>query len=219
VLVIEPGTRPASRQLVSLRARAVDAHWRLLAPCPHHERCPQPGTGRHPWCHFGFDAAGAPGWLEDLSRRANLNKERASMSFLLIEPPVEEADGEAGADARGVATRGAGSERDVLVVSGAFPVSGDARGRYGCSARGLVLLEEAKPGPDPGPGPGDMVRVTWPDQPRRDGRSGASVVPLPERSGPARPGQALTGQARPSQSGKSRPASPPRKGPPRRGRP
>jgi SAM-dependent methyltransferase len=224
VLVIEPGTRPASRQLVSLRARAVDAHWRLLAPCPHHERCPQPGTGRHPWCHFGFDAAGAPGWLEDLSRRANLNKERASMSFLLIEPPVEEADGEAGADARGVATRGAGSERDVLVVSGAFPVSGDARGRYGCSARGLVLLEEAKPGPDPGPGPGDMVRVTWPDQPRRDGRSGASVVPLPERSGPARPGQALTGQARPGQarpgqSGKSRPASPPRKGPPRRGRP
>jgi len=241
VLLIEPGTRPAARQLVSLRARAVDARWRMLAPCPHHERCPQPGIGKHPWCHFGFDAAGAPGWLEDLSRRAGLNKERASMSFLLLEPPFAEVAGEAGAGARdaaakgaaakgavakGAAAKAAGSDRDVLVVSGAFPVSGDARGRYGCSARGLVLLEEASPGPDPGPGPGDVVRVTWPDQPRRDGRSGASVVPLPERGGPARSGQPRPGQARPSQARptqarprQARPGSPPRKTPPRRGRP
>jgi hypothetical protein len=181
VLLIEPGTRPAARQLVSLRARAVAAHWRALAPCPHQERCPQSGIGRQPWCHFAFDAAGAPGWLEDLSRRAGLNKERASLSFLLLEPPVADDGGNTAAGAPTAA-----GDQDVLVVSGSFPLPGEARGRYGCAARGLVLLEEVNPGPEPGPGPGDLVRVVWPEQPRRDARSGASVVPLPVRAGPSR---------------------------------
>jgi hypothetical protein len=124
---------------------------------------------------------GAPGWLEDLSRRAGLNKERASLSFLLLEPPVDADGGNAGA---GLPT--ATGDHDVLVVSGSFPLPGEARGRYGCAARGLVLLEEVNPGPEPGPGPGDLVRVVWPEQPRRDARSGASVVPLPVRAGPSR---------------------------------
>ena len=173
VLVIEPGTRPASRALVALRAHAVEAGWRLLAPCPHVERCPQPGTGRHPWCHFAFDAAGSPPWLEDLSRRAGLAKDRASLSFLLLRPGLA---GEAAPAADASA---------VLVVSGAFPLPGNARGRYGCAARGLVLLEEKNPGTAAGPLPGDAVTVTWPESPRRDGRSGALVAPLPGRGGPA----------------------------------
>lgn len=171
-LVIEPGTRPASRTLVSLRARAIEAGWHVAAPCPHRERCPQPGTGRQPWCHFAFEAAGAPGWLEELSRRAGLAKDRASLSFLLLEPP-----GSAIPDA---------AQDDVLVVSGAFPVAGQARGRYGCAARGLVLLEEKDFGPEAGPAPGDLVQVQWPEPPRRDGRSGATVAPLPVRAGPTR---------------------------------
>jgi len=225
VLVIEPGTRPAARQLVSLRARAVEVRWRALAPCPHQERCPQSGIGTHPWCHFGFDAVGAPGWLEDLSRRAGLNKERASMSFLLLEPPADGC-----ADVATPAPKSASGELDVLVVSGSFPLPGDARGRYGCAARGLVLLEEREPGSEAGPGPGDMVRVIWPDQPRRDGRSGASVVPLPVRGGPARHAPARQGQPR---QGPTRPGAPSKdptskgqtskgpthKGPPRRRRP
>jgi hypothetical protein len=204
VLVIEPGTRPAARQLVSLRSRAVEAHWRALAPCPHQERCPQSGIGKHPWCHFAFDAAGAPGWLEDLSRRAGLNKERASLSFLLLEPPVD--GGAAGAPA---------IDHDVLVVSGSFPLPGEARGRYGCAARGLVLLEEVNPGPESGPGPGDMVRVVWPEQPRRDGRSGAAVVPLPVRAGPSR-GRSPSGRP---PSGRPPHGRPPSGRPPRRRRP
>jgi hypothetical protein len=204
VLVIEPGTRPAARQLVSLRSRAVEAHWRALAPCPHQERCPQSGIGKHPWCHFAFDAVGAPGWLEDLSRRAGLNKERASLSFLLLEPPVD--GGAAGAPA---------IDHDVLVVSGSFPLPGEARGRYGCAARGLVLLEEVNPGPESGPGPGDMVRVVWPEQPRRDGRSGAAVVPLPVRAGPSR-GRSPSGRP---PSGRPPHGRPPSGRPPRRRRP
>lgn len=168
VLVIEPGTRPAARALVTVRAHALEAGWRVLAPCLHGERCPQPGTGRHPWCHFAFDAAGSPGWLEDLSRRAGLGKDRASLSFLLLQPQPADEQGAPPARAD-----------DVLVVSGAFPLPGNGRGRYGCAAPGLVLLEERNPAANAGPQPGDTVTVAWPATPRRDGRSGALVAPLP----------------------------------------
>ena len=191
VLVIEPGTRPAARALVMLRAHALECGWRLLAPCPHGERCPQPGTGRHPWCHFAFDAAGSPAWLEDLSRRAGLTKDRASLSFLLLQPGV----------AAGPAAP-AGREDEVLGVSGAFPLPEQARGRYGCAARGLVLLEEKSPSANVGPQPGDSVTVAWPDTPRRDGRSGALIAPLPVPAGGAARG---SGPA-PGGNGPRRPA-------------
>lgn len=170
VLVIEPGTRPAARALVALRARAVELRWNVLAPCPHQGRCPQPGLGRLPWCHFGFATGGAPAWLEELSRRANLAKERASLSFLLLEPPAPQP----AAGAAPGADPGA-----VRVVSGSFPLDGGGRGRYGCAAGGLVLLEEARPGREAGPAPGDLVRVAWPDRARKDGKSGATIVALP----------------------------------------
>jgi hypothetical protein len=189
VLLIEPGTRPAARRLVSLRERALETGWTVVAPCPHAGRCPQPGTGHQPWCHFAFDAAGTPPWLADLSRRAGLAKERASLSFLLLEPRTEDPTGGGpAADTADAADTAAGNDgNDVLVVSGTFPLPGGARGRYGCSGRGLVLLEEPKPGPALGPGPGDLVRVVWPEHAHRDAHSGATIAPLPTGAGRARP--------------------------------
>ena len=164
VLVIEPGTRPAARRLVALRDAALAAGWRVRAPCPHGERCPQPGLGRQPWCHFGFAAERVPAWLEDLSRRAGLAKERASLSFLLLEPPGDHAPGEGATGA------------EVRVVSGTFPLAPGERGRYGCSARGLVLLVDRDDPRAPGPDAGTLVRVDWPAREERDAKSGALVV-------------------------------------------
>ncbi|MBM4131375.1 rRNA methyltransferase, partial [bacterium] len=101
VLVIEPGTRPAARALVALRARALASGWRVAAPCPHQSRCPQPGHAHHPWCHFAFATTAAPAWLDELGRRAGLGKERASLSFLLLAPPT----GPAPTDAPSAMTR------------------------------------------------------------------------------------------------------------------
>jgi hypothetical protein len=163
VLVIEPGTRPAARRLVALRDAALAAGWHVTAPCPHQERCPQPGLGRQPWCHFGFAAERVPAWLEDLSRRAGLAKERASLSFLLLQPPCGRAQ---------EAVTGA----EVRVVSGTFALPAGGRGRYGCSARGLVLLVDRDDPRATGPDAGALVRVEWPERAERDPKSGALVV-------------------------------------------
>lgn len=170
VLVIEPGTRPAARQLVALRARAVERGWRVLAPCPHAERCPQPGIGRLPWCHFAFAATDAPRWLDELSRKAKLGKERASLSFLLLAPPAATAVPDA---VRG--KPGLNLEVEVRVVSGEFPLVDGGRGRYGCAAPGLALLVDSAAS-GKGPEPGDLLRVQWPEPPERDGKSGATIV-------------------------------------------
>lgn len=188
VLVIEPGTRPASRQLVLLRGRALELGWRVAAPCPHAERCPQSGVGRQPWCHFAFETARVPGWLEDLSRRAHLAKERASLSFLLLEPGT--ANPAAAPEAGGGG--GDGDDPPVRVVSGSFALPDGERGRYGCSARGLVLLVDRDDGTVPGPQAGDLLRVSWPADPHRDAKSGALVV----RSGRLSSGTVRRGRQR-----------------------
>jgi SAM-dependent methyltransferase len=156
VLLIEPGTRPAARQLVALRARAVEQGWRVLAPCTHAERCPQPGIGRLPWCHFAFAATDAPPWLDDLSRRARLAKERASLSFLLLAPPVAGAEpdrrpGSGQASRRGRGESGLGDVRAGgrqprplrLRCRWPGPAGGPPRRRCGTGARGTAACRMA----------------------------------------------------------------------------
>jgi SAM-dependent methyltransferase len=195
VLLIEPGTRPAARQLVALRARAVEQGWRVLAPCTHAERCPQPGIGRLPWCHFAFAATDAPPWLDDLSRRARLAKERASLSFLLLAPPAAGPGPVAGLEADMHP-----GEVAVRVVSGTFALGDDSRGRYGCAAAGLVLLVD-HPGAGAGPAPGELLHVAWPERAEKDAKSGATIVrQRAHGSGPSRPARPQRPPRRPGRT-------------------
>ena len=166
MLVIEPGTRSAARNLVRLREAALARGWRIAAPCPHAGECPMPGQRNRSWCHFNFAPDGAPGWLVDLGNRVRLPKDRASLAFLLLvrgdDPPVRVAGADGGPDR-------------VRVMSEPFDLPSWRRGRYGCAERGLVLLEDDRGGR--GPAPGSLLTVTWPDRPRRDPKSGALVVP------------------------------------------
>jgi hypothetical protein len=164
VLLVEPGMRPAAARLVRLRAAAIEAGWRPLAPCPHDQECPVPGRRGGSWCHFVADAAGMAPWVATLGRRARLPKERVSLSFqLLCRDEVERA------------------EDAVRVVSEEFPLDGGGRGRYGCTGKGLVVLT--------GKGPthsGDLLAVPRPDRTIADPRSGAPLLPLPAGPGDRR---------------------------------
>jgi len=171
ILLIEPGMRAFGRNLFRLREAALARGWRAAAPCPHQQTCPMPGQRNKAWCHFNFAAADVPSWLEKISRRAKLPKERASLSFLLLtcgdDPPVRVA-GPGGP---------AGADNWVRVVSESFDLPEWQRGRYGCSARGLVLLQDHKSGVAAGPRPGELLQVTWPPEPKRDRKSGAWILP------------------------------------------
>ncbi len=177
ILLIEPGMRASGRNLFRLREAALSRGWQAVAPCPHGRECPMPGQRNKPWCHFNFYPDGVPYWLENLSRRAKLPKDRASLSFLLLtrgdDPPVKVAG-------PGIAH---GDQGWVRVISESFELPEWQRGRYGCSDRGLVLLQDDKSGHSTGfdrpvgPRPGDLLKVNWPGEPGRDRKSGAWILP------------------------------------------
>ena len=170
ILLIEPGVRDSGRSLSRIRQTALERGWRIPAPCPHAEDCPMPGRRNTPWCHFTFPTGDSPAWLSRLSHQAKLPKDRASLSFLLMvrgeNPPVR---------IRPPKSPGKGCSV-VRVVSEGFDLPNGKLGRYGCSDRGLVLLENRRTGP--APVPGDQVTVKWPDPDRRDPKSGALAIPL-----------------------------------------
>jgi len=170
ILLIEPGVRDSGRALSRIRQAALERGWRVPAPCPHAEDCPMPGQRNTPWCHFTFPTGDSPAWLSRLSHKAKLPKDRASLSFMLLtrgeDPPVR---------IRPPKSPGKGCSV-VRVVSEGFDLPSGKRGRYGCSERGLVLLENRRGGS--APVPGDQVTVKWPDADRRDPKSGALAIPL-----------------------------------------
>ena len=105
MLFIEPGTRLGGLTLMNLRAIAREEGLKVIAPCPHVFGCPLarpdedeavfasgPGlTSRlagRTWCHYTFDALGAPAWLEKLSIEAGLQKASLSLAVLELGPGI-----------------------------------------------------------------------------------------------------------------------------------
>ena len=129
-----------------------------------------PGNRGGAWCHFNFSPVDIPEWLFKFSRKVKLPKERASLSFLLLTrgdtPPIKTATPPRPNKGEGV----------VRVISETFDLPADQMGRYGCSDRGLVLLQSPK-NKMAGPQPGDLLRVTWPSKIQKDGKSKAIIVP------------------------------------------
>lgn len=170
ILLVEPGVRDAGRFLSRVREVALERGWSIPAPCPHTNKCPMPGLRSTPWCHFTFPTGDVPAWLSRLSHKAKLPKARASMSFLLMvrgeDPPV-----------RIRPARTPGKEAGVVrVISEGFDLPNGKLGRYGCSEKGLILLENRRN--EPSQVPGGQVIVRWPEKPLRDQKSGGWVVPL-----------------------------------------
>jgi len=168
-LLIEPGTRLGWRCLLGMRSAFLEMGLGLAAPCPHGEGCPLAEGRTRAWCHFTMSLAGAPKWLTTVSERADLAKERLSLSFLL----ARKAQVTAVSDA-------------TRVVSGAFSLT-DVPGSavYGCSEKGLVVLVAPDRHP---PRPGDLLAVPVPPDAPLDAKSGAPRVRLgDDPDAPSRP--------------------------------
>lgn len=216
MLFIEPGTRLGGLTLMNLRAIAREEGLKVIAPCPHVFGCPLarpdkdeavfasgPGlTSRlagRTWCHYTFDALGAPAWLEKLSIEAGLQKASLSLAVLELGPGDEETECEDAAGETDVPSDPENGGRIACrVISQPFRVPGlKGAARYACSARGLLLLEDAAHVPD-----GSFLEITLPSSPARDNRSGAFIVRAGggEKSGAAASGSRGERKERPPYS-------------------
>ena len=157
-LLVEPGTRLGGKTMLTLREAALHRGLTPQSPCPHTADCPL--VESRTWCHFTFDVDGAPAWLHGLSQAAHLRKDALSLSFLLLN---------AGADGPDAAAPAPDAGR---IISAPFAVPGvPGAARYVCTERGLALTGKAGGLPS-----GALVSLRWPEQARKDNKSGASIV-------------------------------------------
>jgi len=104
VLWVEPGTSPASRQLIAVRERLL-AKFRVIAPCTHGAACGMltPGNERH-WCHHFARVPGYvhtdPGWGR-FAQTLEIDLASVPFSFLVLDRrPAIAAPENAGDQAR-----------------------------------------------------------------------------------------------------------------------
>ncbi|GFK95027.1 hypothetical protein NNJEOMEG_02875 [Fundidesulfovibrio magnetotacticus] len=164
VLLVEPGTRHGGRLLSRLREVFLEEGLAPQAPCTHHDACPMLAPRWRSWCHFVFPADDVPRWLASLTRASGLEKDRASLSFLLAGAEVPEP-----------------AVDRWRVVSHRFPLAG-GQGAYLCGGEGLRLLGFSTP--PPGLVSGALLEARLPEPRERDPKSGAWLAALdtePER--------------------------------------
>jgi hypothetical protein len=125
ILTVEPGVPQSGHFISFLRGAFLELGRSPLSPCPHTEACPVSG-GKKRWCHFAFETTDAPKELHRLSAAAGIPKERIVFSFLLAGGAVKNP-------------RNMEMEK-TRIVSDAFPLPDNRYGRYGCCAKGLVLV-------------------------------------------------------------------------------
>jgi hypothetical protein len=172
ILVLEPGV-PRSGEFISLlRGSFLRLGCSPLAPCPHPGPCPL-GKRVAKWCHFAFDTKDAPRALRSLSAAAGIPKERATLSFLLVEKKSPLAKAVKAGDAS--VTLSPPARVLLRIISDPFPLSaggGEAYGRYGCGEGGLVLVRGGRRRIE-SLGSGALVRVSL--GAKRDLKSGALI--------------------------------------------
>ena len=125
ILTVEPGVPQSGHFISFLRDAFLELGRPPLSPCPHAEACPVSG-GKKRWCHFAFVTVDAPKELHRLSTAAGIPKDRLVFSFLLT--------GEVTKNLLNM------EKEKTRIISDAFPLPDNFFGRYGCCAKGLVLV-------------------------------------------------------------------------------
>ncbi len=124
--VAEPGIPQASRFISLVRNLFLQKKMTIEAPCPHEEKCPMDGKRGGKWCHFVLSTENAPKKLQKLSESAGLQKDRATISFVLA--------------AQGSLDKVKKEKDIVLRIASDIIKLPQGRGRYACSKIGLVLI-------------------------------------------------------------------------------
>jgi ribosomal protein RSM22 (predicted rRNA methylase) len=79
LIIVEPGSKAAFESLKNVRQSLLSKGAHLLAPCPHQENCPLPGSD---WCHFSVRVQRSS--LHRKTKDATLNYEDEKFSYLIF---------------------------------------------------------------------------------------------------------------------------------------
>jgi ribosomal protein RSM22 (predicted rRNA methylase) len=85
-VVVEPALRVTTRSLHAARDRLLaEKKARVLAPCPHQERCPMLASGKRDWCHETRLFAPTPR-VAEVQKVTRRRDERTKFSFVVMAP-------------------------------------------------------------------------------------------------------------------------------------
>ena len=182
VLLVEPGDPHSARFISLLRSAFIRRDFLPVAPCPHADECPMAGrTGGKTttkngksakWCNFSFSTEDAPSRLLKLSEKANLSKERASLSFVLLQ---KNAESEKKTENENAVKK---DDKLALRIASNFIKLPDIHksGYYACSRLGLVLAVDMA---NVQPKNGELLEIPFPEKKlERDQKSGALRIDL-----------------------------------------
>lgn len=97
VIIMEPGTKKAARDVQSLRDHLIEsADFTVLAPCLHQNTCPLNLEAKGDWCHFTHSWQ-APDFIREMDQRTGLEKKWLVFSYLVLQknpphPPIYSND-------------------------------------------------------------------------------------------------------------------------------
>ena len=178
VLQIEPGDPKSARFVALMREALLRRSFAPLAPCPHTAECSMTGNAKKggKWCNFAFATDDAPVALQKLSAKAGLQKDRATLSFVLAKKTEKSAS--AAPKTESDAPEAKPKKRLSLRVTSDFIRLPDLHksGYYACSELGLVLAVDKT---HVQPKNGEWLSVAYPaDTTARDKKSGAVLIDI-----------------------------------------
>ena len=180
ILLVEPGDPHSARFLSLMRDALIRKDYLPIAPCPHANDCPMAGRthgrttnaqGKNAkWCNFAFDTETAPGKLLKFSEKAGLQKERASLSFIVSKKSAESKK------AKENQTEAKTDGKTFIRIASDFIRLPELHksGYYACSEYGLLLaIDESHIQPKNG----ELLQIKSPENlDEIDKKSGAIIV-------------------------------------------
>lgn len=176
VLLIEPGDPHSARFVSLMRDALIRRNFMPASPCTHCNECPMSGRthgrtvnsyGKNAkWCNFAFNTDSAPAKLLKLSEKANLQKERAGLSFILAQNNHSQQK-KGGQES---------SEKTFIRIASDFIKLPELHksGYYACSPFGMLLaIDDSHIQPKNG----ELLQINTPENlTERDKKSGALIV-------------------------------------------
>lgn len=180
ILLVEPGDPHSARFISLMRDALIRKDFLPVSPCTHSGECPMSGRtsgkttntyGKNAkWCNFAFNTDSAPAKLLKISEKANLPKERATLSFILSKKENNPKQKKA------PLTDQKQNDKSFIRIASDFIRLPELNksGYYACSQFGMLLAVDQS---HVQPKNGELLQIKTPSElSERDKKSGALLI-------------------------------------------